>query len=184
MARSAQSKTESAAQVCEAMKALPASGGVLALIETARGVQRVDEIAEARGCARLAFGTLDYAVDLDLPEDERGFVYPASRIAVASRCAGLPAPVAGVTAAIDDDARLRADLAFERALGFGAKLAIHPRQIPVIRAAMQPTSEALAWARRVLAAAEGASGAVQVDGRMIDRPVIRRAQAIVARAGS
>ena len=172
-------KTESAAQVRHAAQ----SGmQVIALIETARGVRDVDVIAEAKGAIRLAFGTIDYAVDLDLPGDERALLYPASRIAVASRCAGLPSPIAGVTTAIDDEARLRADVAWERSLGFGAKLAIHPRQVAAIHAAMRPSEEEIAWARRIVAAAAAAQGgAVQVDGRMVDRPVVLKAQAILER---
>jgi citrate lyase subunit beta/citryl-CoA lyase len=174
-------KAESAAQVDAVVAALPAGGSVVPLIETARGVQGVDEVAEAKSVLRLAFGTLDYAVDLDIAGDERALLYPASRIVVASRCAGIAAPIAGVTPAIDNEEQLRSDLAFERALGFGAKLAIHPRQIAVIRDALLPSPAEIEWARRVLAAVEGAPGAVQVDGRMVDRPVIRKAQAILAR---
>ena len=78
--------------------------------------------------------------------------------------------------------RVLADLAFARAFGFGAKLCIHPRQVGVSRNAMQPTEDEIAWARKVLVAAERSEGAVQVDGKMVDRPVIRKAQSIVDRA--
>ncbi len=77
--------------------ALPRGGRVLPLIETARGVQNVDAVAAANGVQRLAFGTLDYGVDLDLSGDERGLIYAGSRIALASRCAGIATPIAGVT---------------------------------------------------------------------------------------
>ena len=73
-----------------------------ALIETARGLRAVDEIAAADGVQRLAFGTLDFAADLDLSGDERGLIPPAMMIALASRCAEKAAPIAGVTPAIDD----------------------------------------------------------------------------------
>ncbi len=154
---------------------------VLALIETARGVRNVDEIAATEGVQRLVFGTLDYAVDLDLSGDEAGLIYPSSRIAIASRCAELASPVAGVTPAIDDDARTRADFAFARAFGFGAKLCIHPKQVAVIHAACRPSAQEKDWAERVLAAAAASEGAVQMDGKMIDRPVVLKAQAILAR---
>ena len=104
-------------------------------------------------------------------------------MAIASRCAGLAAPVAGITAAIDDDARLAADLEFARAFGFGAKLCIHPKQIAAVHALLAPTPDELRWAERVLAAADSTAGAaVQLDGRMVDRPVIERARRIVQRA--
>ena len=171
-------KAESAAAV---RNVVLAGAKVIALIETARGVRAMDEIAEAQGVVRLAFGTIDYAVDIDVAGDERALLYPASRMVIASRCAGLPAPVAGVTPAIDDEAQLRRDVAWERSVGFGAKLVIHPRQVGVVHEAMRPSDEEVAWARRVVAATQAAQGAVQVDGRMVDKPVIRKAQAILER---
>jgi citrate lyase subunit beta/citryl-CoA lyase len=155
---------------------------VLPLIETARGVLACEALAAAPGVERLAFGTLDFAVDLDLSGDPIGFDYAASRIALASRVAGIAAPVAGVTAALDDEAQLLADLARARAHGFGGKLCIHPRQVQPIHRALQPTDAELDWARRVVAAAEASTGAVQVDGRMVDQAVFKRAHALLARA--
>ena len=175
-------KAESAAQIDHVMAALRTEGRVLPLIETARGVHNVDAIAAAKGVARLVFGTLDYGVDLDTSGDERGLIYAGSRIVIASRCAGIASPVAGVTPALDDEPRLLADLAFARALGFGAKLAIHPRQVAAIRDALRPNAAEVDWARRVLAASAGAQGAVQVDGKMVDRPVLLKARAVLDRA--
>jgi citrate lyase subunit beta/citryl-CoA lyase len=177
-------KAEGPGPIAAVLAALGPHGHVLPIIETAAGVQGIDAVAAAPGVQRLVFGTLDYGVDLDLSGDERGLAYPAARMAIASRCAGLVSPVAGVTPAIDDDARVLADLAFARAFGFGAKLCIHPRQVGVIHAAMQPTPAELDWARRVLAAAEGAPGAVRVDGKMVDRPVLLKARALLDRAPS
>ena len=174
-------KAESASQIDLVRDAIVPSGSIVALIETARGVRDVDAIAGAARVSRLAFGTLDYAVDLGLSGDERGLIEPASRIAIASRCAGIASPIAGVTTAIDDEARLRADIAFDRALGFGAKLCIHPRQVAAVRDGFAPTREEIDWATRVLAAARG-GGAAQVDGRMVDRPVVLRAQSVLDRA--
>ena len=174
-------KAETAEHIGPVRAALPVNGWVLPIIETARGVENIDAIATAQGVERLTFGTLDYGVDLDLSGDERGLIYPATRIALASRCAGLATPIAGVTPTIDDDERLLADLAFGRAFGFGAKLCIHPRQVAVIHKAMLPTSAEVDWARRVLAAADAAQGAIQVDGKMVDRPVLLKAQSILDR---
>jgi citrate lyase subunit beta/citryl-CoA lyase len=156
---------------------------VLALIETARGMSRVDEVAASEGVARLVFGTLDYAVDLDLEiaDSPMGLAHGASVIALASRVAGLPPPVAGVTPQIDDDQRLLADLTWARRHGFGAKLCIHPRQVEPLHQALSPGAEALDWARRVLAAEAASPGAAQLDGRMIDRPVVLQAQRTLQR---
>ena len=175
-------KAESATTIEAVTAALPPAGRVLPLIETARGVENAMHVATAPGVQRLVFGTLDYAADLDLSGDERGLYHAAARIAHVSRCAGLASPVGGVTPAIDDEARLMSDLAFGRAFGFGAKLCIHPKQVAAIAAAMRPTAAEIDWATRVLAAAAQGRGAVQVDGRMVDRPVLLKAQAILERA--
>ncbi|MGE5336319.1 MAG: HpcH/HpaI aldolase/citrate lyase family protein [Gemmatimonadota bacterium] len=176
-------KAEDPAQIADARRRLPGAT-VIALIETARGVQNVEAIAAAPGVQRLAFGTVDFAVDLGLSGDERGFAYAASRIAIASRAAELAAPIAGVTLALGDERQLQADLAFARACGFGAKLCIHPRQVEPVRRAFQPSDAEIDWARRVIAASRGGPGAVQVDGKLVDRPVLLHAQAILGRAGN
>ena len=175
-------KAESAQQVVATLAALPGAS-VLALIESARGVAGVDTVAAA-GVSRLVFGTLDFALDLgiEIEDDASGLAYATGRIAIASRVAGLPAPVAGVTPQLDDRKRLLADLASARALGFGAKLCIHPSQVGPIHTALRPSAEALAWAERVLAADAASPGAARLDGRMVDRPVVLQAQRTLALA--
>ena len=161
--------------------------GVLALIESARGVLNVEALAAADGVQRLVFGTLDFALDLDLVDDPAagpvGLDAAASRLAWASRAAGLPAPVAGVTADIHDAALLHADFARARAHGFGAKLCIHPQQVAWVHEALRPAEAEIEWAQRVIAAAAATQGAVQLDGRMVDRPVVERARRLLQRAG-
>ncbi len=177
-------KAETAAQVARVVAARPGIA-VLALVETARGVLNAATLAEAPGVQRLVFGTIDFALDLDLSGDAAGFDTAAGLLALASRAAGIAAPVAGVTAAIDDEALLLADLARARAHGFGAKLCIHPKQVAPLHRALAPSAAELDWARRVVAATEGAAaglGAVRVDGRMVDKPVLLRAQRLLARA--
>ena len=159
---------------------------VLPLVESARGVLAAEQLASAPGVQRLVFGTIDYALDMALEGElaaALGLDAPAARLAIASRAAGVGSPVAGVTVAIDDEAALVTDFARARAHGFGAKLCIHPKQVAAVHTALAPTAEELAWARRVLAAAADAAGAaVQVDGRMVDKPVIERARRIAQRA--
>ncbi len=176
-------KAEEPWQIAAVSEAI-AGAQVLALIESARGVARVEEVAAMRGVTRLLFGTLDFALDLDIDitDDASGLAYAASRIAIASRVAGLPAPVAGVTPQLDDSARLLADLAQSRRLGFGAKLCIHPSQVVPIHAALRPSEHALDWARRVLVADAASPGAARLDGRMVDRPVVLQAQRTLALA--
>jgi citrate lyase subunit beta/citryl-CoA lyase len=175
-------KAESPQQIAAVRSVLP-DAEVLALIESARGVASVDAIAGAPGVARLVFGTLDLALDLDLDTEAgpEGLAYAAGRIAVASRVAGLPVPVAGVTPQLDDESRLLADLAMARRFGFGAKLCIHPRQVDPIHRALQPAAQAVEWATRVLAAEAASPGAAKLDGRMVDRPVVLQAERILTR---
>ncbi|APW39810.1 CoA ester lyase [Rhodoferax koreense] len=177
-------KAEQAAQVAAVLQALPGVQ-VLALIESARGVAEVEQVAGAAGVTRLVFGTLDYALDLDLDirHDAVGLGYAAARIAIASRLAGLAAPVAGVTPQFDDETRLLADLSLARCNGFGAKLCIHPGQVAPIHRALQPSEAELTWARRVLAADAATPGAARLDGRMVDLPVVRLARRTLLSAG-
>lgn len=159
---------------------------VLPLIESAAGVLAADALATAAGVQRLVFGTIDFALDMDLQGAMAmtlGLDAASARIALVSRAAGLLPPVAGVTVAIDDEAQLRTDMERARAHGFGAKLCIHPKQIAPLHAMLAPNAEERAWAKRVLAAADqSAGGAAQLDGRMIDKPVIERARRTLQRA--
>ena len=175
-------KAEARAVLTDVLAALGEEPVLVPLIESALGLRAIDIIAETVGVQRLAFGTLDFALDLGLSEDPRGLLMPASQIALASRCAGLAAPIAGVTAAIHDHEALVNDIAFARALGFAAKLCIHPRQVSIVRAAFAPGADELDWARRVVSSVAAGIGAAQVDGRMVDAPVLRRAQSIIERA--
>ncbi|MEV6830991.1 CoA ester lyase [Amycolatopsis sp. NPDC051102] len=150
---------------------------VVALVETAAGVERAGELAAVPSVTRLAFGSVDLAAELGVsPEDLESFAYARSRLVIASAAAGLAPPVDGVTTDLRDDARLEADVRYARRLGFGGKLCIHPRQVAPARAAFAPTEAELDWARRVVTA--GAAVSV-VDGRMVDRPVLARARRIL-----
>lgn len=177
-------KAERPATIARLRQACPGIA-VLALLESARGVLAAEALASTPGVQRLVFGTIDYALDMGLQgelADSVGLDAAAARIALASRACGLAPPVAGVTAAVNDDDRLRLELLRARAHGFAAKLCIHPRQVPLVHAALAPGADELAWARRVLDAANGAPGAVLLDGRMIDRPVVEFARRILERA--
>lgn len=174
-------KAEHATQIAALRRSIPQLV-VLPLVESALGVTHAAQLAQAAGVVRLVFGTLDFALDLDLSGDPIGLDHAASVLSLASRAARIASPVAGVTPEITDDQRLLSDLVRSRAHGFGAKLCIHPRQVEQVHAALRPTAEELAWAQRVVKAIAGAEGAVQLDGHMVDRPVVQRAHALLARA--
>ncbi|WP_336792301.1 MULTISPECIES: HpcH/HpaI aldolase/citrate lyase family protein [Gordonia] len=155
-------------------------GNVIALIETARGVLNAPAIASVPGVVRLAVGTFDLAAELGVdPTDTEALLTTRGALVLASAAAGLPGPIDGVTAAIDEPDRIIADTAYARRLGFAGKLCIHPRQLRPAAAALRPTEAQIGWARRIV---EASSGAVaQVDGEMVDKPVVDRAHAILAR---
>ncbi|MDO9251998.1 MAG: CoA ester lyase [Hydrogenophaga sp.] len=178
------SKCESAAQVAAVHARMAPSAQVLPLIETVLGVMGLNDIARAPHVSRLAFGSIDYLLDLDLPGPGFALDAAATAIAMASRAAELPSPVAGVTPELAIE-RVNADILHARALGFTAKLCIHPTQVSVVREALRPDAQTLAWASRVNSAWQTGSGqgAIQVDGRMVDKPVVLRAQRILALAG-
>jgi len=164
-----------------------ASGGrpVLALIESAAGMANLKALAAAPGVVRLVFGSIDFQLELDIADDDLALLPFRMRLVLASRVAGLPAPVDGVTTALDDAARIEAEARRARSLGFGAKLCIHPRQVAFVNGAFSPSEAELAWAQRVVDAAAAADGAaVAVDGKMVDAPVLVRARRLLAaRAG-
>lgn len=151
---------------------------VIALVETAAGLHRAVEIAGAS--ARIAFGSMDFAADLAMAHTRRSLLAARSALVLAARLAGQPAPIDGVTTAIDDAGLIADDCAHAVELGFAGKLLIHPAQIAPARQGFAPSQAQIDWAARVLAAAAGGA-AIRVDGAMVDAPVIRRAEQIMAR---
>ncbi len=152
---------------------------VIALVETAAGLSALPHLTRARGLARIAFGAIDFALDIGA-DGERALDYARSRIVVASRTAGLPAPLDSPSPSIRDLAVVETAARRARSFGFGGQLCIHPAQVDVVRGAFRPAADEVAWAKRVLAVD---AGAAQVDGTMVDRPVIERARRVIARAG-
>lgn len=155
---------------------------ILPLIETARGFWNAHALAQVPKVRRFVFGSIDFQLDLGIQGEEEELLHFRSQLVLVSRIAGLEPPVDGVTTAIDDAERIRGDALRARRLGFGAKLCIHPRQVSVVNECFEPTAEEENWATRVVEAAEAVHGAaVSVDGKMVDRPVIARAEAILSR---
>lgn len=156
---------------------------VLALIESAEGMANARVLAAADGVSRLMFGSIDFSVDLGIEGDERELDAFRSELVLASRLAGIAAPVDGVTTAIDDADLLRRETLRGKRFGFGGKLCIHPKQLAAVHAAYLPSNDEVHWAMRVLEAAKLAGGgAVAVDGKMVDKPVMMRAERILQAA--
>ena len=166
--------------VTQACPALP----LIALIETAKAFQSMADIASAPQVVRLAFGHLDLQAELgmDAGADQSELAPARWALVVASGQAGLPPPIDGVTPDFGDPVQLQADVRRSLRAGFGGKLCIHPAQVLVVHMAIAPTIEEAAWARRVIDAVEAAQGgAVQLDGRMVDAPVVKLAHRLLAR---
>jgi citrate lyase subunit beta/citryl-CoA lyase len=157
---------------------------VIALVETARGVAALAQIAGAS--ARMAFGSIDYAADLGMGHTRASLMAPRSALVLAARLAHQPAPLDGVTTATKDEALIEADCRHAVEMGLTGKLIIHPAQLAPARRGFAPSEDEVAWARRVVASAQdvGGSAALQLDGAMIDAPVIARARQILARSGT
>lgn len=163
--------------------ALPAATSIVPMIETAAGFARGLDLARHPRVSRLAFGSLDFQADLGIPGDDDGLLFFRSQLVLMSRLAGIAAPVDGITPRFDAPDPVIADAARARRLGFGAKLCIHPKQIPWVRTCLSPAPEEIEWAQRVVDATHQGDGAVAVDGVMVDRPVLDRANAILASLG-
>ncbi|MEU8176197.1 CoA ester lyase [Microbispora hainanensis] len=174
-------KVESADEVRRIADAVP--GVPLRLIiESALGLERAFEIATASpAVAGIGLGEADLRADLGVT-DEAGLAWARSRIVVAARAAGLPAPAQSVFANVRDLDGLAASCASGRAMGFRGRAAIHPVQLPVIAAAYRPTREEIAAALEVVSAAD--QGAVALaDGRFVDEAVVRQARRVLTDAG-
>ncbi len=176
-------KAGSADHIATVAGRLPDRIPLIALIETAAGIRAAGEICAADRTAAVAFGSIDLSTELGIrPDDRQALLHARSAVVLAAAAARRPAPWDGVTTAVHDDEVVRADAAHAEQLGFGGKLCIHPRQVPIVNAEFQPSPAELAWAQRVLdAAATGRGAAWVVDGCMVDKPVIDRAVQLLAR---
>ena len=172
-------KAETSESIAAMSRALGRPLPVIALIESAKGLGSLVQVLTAPHIAAIAFGSLDYSVDLDCSPDWDSLVAARSEIVLRSRLAGLPGPLDGVTTNLTDQEITEQDAARARRLGFRGKLAIHPRQIGPILTAMSPTPDEIAWAKKVLTSVND-SALVTVDGDMVDAPVIARARRILA----
>jgi citrate lyase subunit beta/citryl-CoA lyase len=156
------------------------------MIETAIGLDRLNDIATAEQVLRLALGNLDLQADLGMVCDSQESELQTARfqIVLASRLAQIAPPIDGVTPSTDDTERITNDAERAKRMGFGGKLCIHPKQVPIVKGSFMPSAEELSWAHRVVEADKTSKGgAVKLDGRMIDRPVVLLAQRTLALAG-
>ena len=166
-------------------------GGIrlVAMAETALGVMNLKEIAASSDrLDALALGGEDLAGDTGAIRTRAGLeiLYARGALVMAAAAYGLQA-IDTVFVDLTDLAGLAEECAFARQLGFVGKMAIHPRQTPVMNSAFSPTDAEVAAAQRlvdVFTARQGENvGAFELDGKMVDMPMMRAAQRVLERAG-
>jgi citrate lyase subunit beta/citryl-CoA lyase len=166
-------------------------------LETAAGVARVDRILQAKNLRpyrgpwrvkRVAFGAADYCLELGIVPslEEPELAEARARIVLASRAAGVEGPLDSPWFHLRDMDGYRRALERSRRGGFQGRLCVHPDQVPVANAAFTPAADEVARAERIVAAfsaaeAKGAA-AVEVDGQMVDYPIVYRARALLEAA--
>ena len=167
-------KAEAAEHVSETFDRLRGATPVIALVESALGIEEAANIARARGAYRLAFGSGDYRRDTGTSADDLAMAYPRSRLVVASRVGKLPGPIDGPTVGTNHPV-LREQSSVAVALGMTGKLCLDIEQLPIINEVISPTRSDVAWAREFLRDFE-ARGRVIRDGS--DLPRLGRAEKI------
>lgn len=157
---------------------------VIGLVESAKGIVNLPQLCQAANIAQLGFGAIDYALDVASNESNEALLFARSKLVTLSRAFGLHPPLDKVTADFTDAKKVATHAGYAASLGFGGKLLIHPKQVAPTQQAFLPTASEVTWAERVLACvAETNDGVANLDGEMIDRPVIAKAHRIINRAG-
>lgn len=153
---------------------------IIPIIESAKGLLELADIARTPGVQRLAYGGLDFSLDLGLVAGSTGAERMLDQVRFAlllhSRLAKLAPPLETVFARIDDSPGLEAFMGAAQGMGFDGMLCIHPAQVAIVHQIMLPSAQELRWAQRVLEQVDERAGAFQMDGQMIDAPVIQRAR--------
>jgi len=156
---------------------------ILPLIETATGLMDLASIVSAQRVDRLLLGTIDLALDLGLDADHPAgaAMLDAARyqLVIASAAHHLPRPIDGVFTDLANEEGLRAFAISARASGMGGMMCIHPKQLATVTAAFVPSEDEIIWADSVLREATNHTGAFAFEGKMIDAPILARAQVIV-----
>ncbi|MBT2409389.1 CoA ester lyase [Streptomyces sp. ISL-12] len=178
-------KTESARDIEIAAGALDAPGytpHLYALIETPRALEELPSIARADRIAGVVFGTADYATATGCSQGWEALLHARSALVTSAAAAGIHA-IDSPFFDLDDLDALRHESERARDLGFAGKCCVHPRQLPVVTEVFTPTSEQIAAARAIVAAAADAGGRiVRVGEQMVGPPMVKAAQALLARA--
>jgi len=171
-------KVETPEQVARTASRLPTGMKIVALIESARGLEASAAIAQEAATFRLAFGVGDFRRDTGMSDDPIALAYARSRLVIASAAAGIPGPIDGPTVT-DTRADLVAAGRHARSMGMTGKLTLREDQAMAINAALSPSSSDIERARDLVGAAHGGSA---IDGSYL--PALGRARATLALAAA
>lgn len=158
------------------------------LIESSEGLLNAREVARADPrVAALSLGSEDFAAETGMEPNEENLLIPKQLTLFAARAAGvMPLGLVGSIAAYQDIENLERIALRSRALGFEGASCIHPSAVPVLNQAFTPSRFNVEKSRRIVAASEQAAaegrGAFELDGRMVDAPVVARAKRLLERA--
>lgn len=182
-------KAQSREELLQLDKLLLEKSKIIPLIESAKGVFFCKDIASAsRNVERIAFGAVDYCLDMgiSITDQQEELIFPRSLIAVASRTSGIEPPIDTVYVNFKDLEGLKEEAKRAKRLGFLAKLCIHPEQVNIVNQIFSPTMEEQNWAKEIIKAFEKAElqgvATIQVDGTMVDYPVYKQALQIMKRS--
>ncbi len=172
-------------QVAQLLDRCSSSSRLLLMLETSTGVLQAEHLlAASPRVGAVAFGAEDYAADVGAVRSSSSLevLFARSRVVAAAATVHIDA-IDQVFVALDAPEELAADARFGASLGYRGKQLIHPKQVPIVHAAMRPTPAAVRWAAEVIAAVElqgtGEGGVVVVQQRMVDRPLIAQARRIL-----
>jgi len=159
----------------------------IVMIETADAFTRIDEIPRASPrVVAMNIGGEDFALDLNAQPDDDVLLHPKQRMIIAARAAGvMPLGFIGTVADFSDWEKFRVMVRRARRFGFDGAGCIHPGQVKIVNEEYTPSEAEVAYARKVIRmdqeAAAAGRGSFQIDGKMIDIPVVVRAERLIRR---
>ncbi|MED5811668.1 CoA ester lyase [Mycolicibacterium sp. 050232] len=165
---------ESVDHVTETARRLPGVP-IVALVETARGLERITEIASAKGAFRLAFGIGDFRRDTGFGDNPATLAYARSRFTIAAKAAGLPGAIDGPTVG-SSALRLSEATAVSAEFGMTGKICLTPDQCPTVNEGLAPSQDEISWAKEFFAEFQRDGGEIRNGS---DLPRIARANKIL-----
>ncbi|HEB9344002.1 TPA: CoA ester lyase [Campylobacter coli] len=161
---------------------------IIPIIESALGVENLDDIARHPSVLALSFGSLDMTLDLNLQEGEgKNFILNSIRTQIVLKSVkyNLLSPINGVYPDIKNIDGLKEDLLFAKSMGFGGSLCIHPNQVVPINEVFSPSAQQIAWAKEILSLRKNSNDIIfNHNGMMVDLPVIKKAEQILLDSNS